>query len=44
MLQLLQGPEGDVENLRLKAEVFSAPPEGSGKCQVHGNKLIPINS
>ena len=23
MLQLLQGPEGNVENLRLKAEVFS---------------------
>ena len=43
MLQLLQGPEADVENLRLKAE-FSAPPEGSGKCQVHGKKKIPINS
>ena len=40
MLQLLQGPEGDVENLRLKAEVFS-PPEGSGKCQVHGKKIDP---
>ena len=43
MLQLLQGPEGDVENMRLKAEI-SAPPEGSGKCQVHGKNLIPINS